>query len=702
MSFDPTLISLVAILGVMVLSIFAMFAWGHYHQRASRLPEATRHDDLRERLAVASDEFARKQAELRELEQKIHERDRFAAEVESYQRRLEEIRLELENLSSAREEISKVKTEAAEAAAEKAELQRDLDDLLKQLAEVRGQLDPERIAELQRRKEETEQELSRISRELEASKSEWEAALRVIAEARMIEADVAARRAEIETLRAEISRLESERGGLDEHFAQTRAARESAQQSFEQAERDRQQAEQLAQENAEKFRQAAEQERKKAEQELADLQAEITSRKTMRDQFAKGGLGTGTGGGPPGQPSEEQRRAMLADLVTAPAFLETPAKLRGVLRQERDALHDVRQYLGKQGLKFSERTLNAFHTALKVNDTSQLTVLAGVSGTGKSILPRRYAEAMGIHFLQVAVEPRWDSPQDLLGFYNYVEQKYRATDLARLLAHLDPWRSLDLPKDSPDRSKHMALVLLDEMNLARVEYYFSEFLSRLEARPAWRPELKLEDFKDAVIPVDIRGLEKPPSLVPGHNVLFVGTMNDDESTQSLSDKVLDRGNVMQFPAPKDFEPAAQRNPSQANDAQSFDEWRGWVKDFGRLPAAAQQKARTTVSDLAGIMQRFGRPFGHRLNQAILAYAANYPSDGNAGPNVDLSLADQIEFRILPKLRGIDIDQRQPEFDQLDHLIRSGLGDTQFADSLKQTWEEQRGGSGLFVWRGLNR
>lgn len=702
MTFDPTLITLAAILGVMVLAIFAMFAWGHYHQRASRLPESTRHDDIRQRLAIASDEFARKQTELRELEQKIHERDRFAAEVESYQRRLDEIRLELENLSAAREEISKVKAEAAEAAAEKAELQRELDELLKKLADVRAELDPERIAELQRRKEETEQELSRISRELEASKSEWEAALRMIAEARMIEAEVAARRAEIDTLRAEISRLEGERGSLDEHFARSRAAREAAQQAFEQAERDRKQAEQLARENADEFRQAAEQERKKAEQELADLQAEITSRKTMRDQLAKGVLGTGTGNGPPGQPTEEQRQAMLADLVTAPAFLGSPATLRGLLRQERDALHDVRQYLVKQGLKFSERTLNAFHTALKVNDTSQLTVLAGVSGTGKSILPRRYAEAMGIHFLQVAVEPRWDSPQDLLGFYNYVEQKYRATDLARLLAHLDPWRSLDLPEDSPDRSKHMALVLLDEMNLARVEYYFSEFLSRLEARPAWRPELKLEDFKDAVIPVDIRGLESPPRLVPGHNVLFVGTMNDDESTQSLSDKVLDRGNVMQFPAPKDFEPAAQRNPSQAADAQSFDEWRGWVKDFGRLPEAVQQKARSTVSDLAGIMQGFGRPFGHRLNQAILAYAANYPSDGNAGPDINLSLADQIEFRVLPKLRGIEIDQRQSAFDRLDQLIRSELGDAQFADSLKQTWEEQRNGSGLFVWRGLNR
>jgi hypothetical protein len=136
----------------------------------------------------------------------------------------------------------------------------------------------------------------------------------------------------------------------------------------------------------------------------------------------------------------------------------------GRTRPEPDALHDVSTHLAKCGLRFGRRTLHAFHTALKINDAAQLTVLAGVSGTGKSILPRRYAEALGIHFLQVAVEPRWDSPQDLLGFYNCVEKKYRATELARLLAHLDPWESIPLPEDAPMRQGHMALVLLDEMN----------------------------------------------------------------------------------------------------------------------------------------------------------------------------------------------------------------------------------------------
>ena len=83
------------------------------------------------------------------------------------------------------------------------------------------------------------------------------------------------------------------------------------------------------------------------------------------------------------------------------------------------------------------------------------------------------------------------------------------------------------------RKDHIALVLLDEMNLARVEYYFSEFLSRLEARPRFSDVGEQRKRADALIPIDIRGLKSPISLFPAHNVLFVGTMNDDESTQAL-------------------------------------------------------------------------------------------------------------------------------------------------------------------------
>src|ERR1035441_2314743 len=98
------------------------------------------------------------------------------------------------------------------------------------------------------------------------------------------------------------------------------------------------------------------------------------------------------------------------------------------------------------------------------------------------------------------------------------------------------------------RKDQMLLLLLDEMNLARIEYYFSDFLSRLEQRRG----RKIEDAQrrqEVSLLVDAGSLppgEAPRFIFPDFNVLFVGTMNEDESTQSLSDKVIDRANVLRI------------------------------------------------------------------------------------------------------------------------------------------------------------
>ena len=141
--------------------------------------------------------------------------------------------------------------------------------------------------------------------------------------------------------------------------------------------------------------------------------------------------------------------------------------------EERNALEHAARYIAGRGLHFPERILHSFHTCLKTNDISPLLVLAGISGTGKSELPRHYADGMGMHFLLTAVQPRWDSPQDLFGFYNYLEKRYKATELARAMVQFERYNQCewDLPdgSDVDDRSDRMLLVLLDEMNLARTE-----------------------------------------------------------------------------------------------------------------------------------------------------------------------------------------------------------------------------------------
>ena len=361
---------------------------------------------------------------------------------------------------------------------------------------------------------------------------------------------------------------------------------------------------------------------------------------------------------------------------------------------EAKMLSHVKNYLEELNLDFEERILYRFHTSLKTEFISPLTVLAGISGTGKSQLPQRYAEAMGIHFLKVAVQPRWDSPQDLLGFYNYLEKSYKATELARALVRMDS--SFPLPTDETHAGDRVLLVLLDEMNLSRVEYYFSEFLSRLEGRPdssVTDQDLRLPGKIDFDVP---RKDKEPLSVYPGHNVLFAGTMNEDESTQTLSDKVLDRANILRFRKPEQLRSETMEEPEVKRHTHlPFDTWKSWQRRSQDLQPTYQEMTSDFVLELNELLVSIGRPFGHRVNQAIHAYVANYP-DLTVESQVQRALADTLALRILPKLRGIELEDPTPQvLEQIANLTRDKLGDDDLANSITQG----RTGTDVFNWAG---
>lgn len=360
-------------------------------------------------------------------------------------------------------------------------------------------------------------------------------------------------------------------------------------------------------------------------------------------------------------------------------------------QNEDDALKTVKKRFDAFGLSYPERTLRAFHTSMKVNDTTQMTVLAGISGTGKSQLPRQYAAGMGIGFLQVPVQPRWDSPQDLMGFYNYIEQRFRPTDMARALYAMD---ELNNAEDAvQDR---VMMVLLDEMNLARVEYYFSDFLSRLESRPSRDavddPNLR----KDAEIELEIPNAVT--RIFPGYNLLFAGTMNEDESTQSLSDKVVDRANVMRFGAPRSIAQSKHMTDASPIRALSRKTWDQWC--HGKLANSDAARVDSSVQEMLGLMQDFGKPFGHRLGRAIKAYTTVYPEVEGVGDRVGTALADQLEMRLLPKLRGVDVEEFSTEFEKLEGLANK-FQDELLAEAIKQSVEAAET-TGQFVWKGVIR
>ena len=381
----------------------------------------------------------------------------------------------------------------------------------------------------------------------------------------------------------------------------------------------------------------------------------------------------------------------LPDIFTK-AGLNSP---HGEEYTEEEALRGLKSYLDKCKLLFPTRALNAFHTSLKIADISTLAVMAGISGTGKSELPRRYAEALGMHFLLMAVQPRWDSPQDMFGFYNYIEQRYKATELAQSLVRMDKWNH----PDKAEYADRMLLVLLDEMNLARVEYYFSEFLSKLEIRKSINPN-NLGDRRKAEISLDVGSRIKGqdvPRLYVHENVLFVGTMNEDESTQTLSDKVIDRANVLRFGRPEkmisDLPVAMQRS----EEFLPLSVWKSWKKNHDFLEPRARGEIEGWIEELNNGLDDIGLPFGYRINQAIFSYVANYPAV-NAQNNHRLAFADQMEQRILPKMRGLDIEQNRSCFETI-RAVMEKLDDKELDDAFDKAMRKD---DILFSWYGVTR
>ena len=391
----------------------------------------------------------------------------------------------------------------------------------------------------------------------------------------------------------------------------------------------------------------------------------------------------------------------------------------GVFASEEGALEAVAEHAGGLGFVYPDRVLRAFHTSLKLGRQAPLLVLAGISGTGKSQLPRLYCDALGINFLPIAVQPGWDSPADLVGFFSHIEHRFKPTALARALVQMD--RYFDASISALTRSEYkkfqdrleskqdgMLLVLLDEMNLARVEYYFSDFLSRLELRNAAGFDPSDEESRGRVqLTLEAPGAEdalRHISIFPGDNVLFVGTMNEDESTMALSDKVIDRANVLRFGKPETLKAETSGDARSAEYYLTSEQWREWTSTTTEQPGDSKRVAQiaTWTNQLNESLDSVQRAFAHRTAAAIKAYCLSYPT-GSQRPDIALrhAFADQIEQRVMPKLRGIDpssIDG-QRAMDALQGLIRE-LDDAELEEAFDRGRAANDGQS--FVWYGARR
>jgi len=400
---------------------------------------------------------------------------------------------------------------------------------------------------------------------------------------------------------------------------------------------------------------------------------------------------------------EADREARVRD-IEAP-YIQVEQKRAELPKKEEQAKYELQWLDGisksciDYGLRFPRRILYAFHTALKTSEWSPMTVLAGVSGTGKSELPRLYSHFGGINFLSLSVQPNWDSQESMLGFFNSIDNKFDAQPVLRLLAQSQKNKTEDYPFGLEDV---MSLILLDEMNLAHVELYFAEFLSKLELRRGRKgnevPSLEVK------LGAGIQQYDLPM----GRNVLWAGTMNQDETTKSLSDKVLDRGIVINFPRPTTLERRRKLTPlGEQAPLLSRKLWESWWCRESKFNDDQILPFKGFVEDMNTSLSKVGRALGHRVWQSIEYYMSNYPDVLEAQRNNDdtslvkamkVAFEDQLVQKVMPKLRGIET-RGKSKSDCLDK-IRTQLvnDDYTIIEDFDLACEF---GYGQFIWNSAN-
>ncbi len=180
-----------------------------------------------------------------------------------------------------------------------------------------------------------------------------------------------------------------------------------------------------------------------------------------------------------------------------------------------------------QGLRMDEQTLRRYHLALKARG---FVILSGISGIGKTWLAEAYAGAIGAKYCLVPVAPNWTTNEDLLGYVDPLdEMHYHHTDFSYFLEAAA--QEYEQAREEGRAAKPYHLVL-DEMNLARVEYYFAKFLSAMEVRA-----------RSSAAPIDL-GAQKIINIYP--NLFFIGTINIDETTHGFADKIYDRAQLIEL------------------------------------------------------------------------------------------------------------------------------------------------------------
>ncbi len=301
-----------------------------------------------------------------------------------------------------------------------------------------------------------------------------------------------------------------------------------------------------------------------------------------------------------------------------------------------ECISHIKSYISAKGFAYPDGTIENFYLSLK---SKPFVILAGTSGTGKTRLVKLFAEAIDAEYKLVPVRPDWSDSSDLFGHVD-------------LNGTFVPGAILDFVKQASADLERPYFLCLDEMNLARVEYYMSDLLSIIETRDfedgeriVTAPLLTVNSYGG-----DASAIRKYGNICLPENLYIVGTVNMDETTFPFSRKVLDRANTIEF-SYVDLMPSS----SDSEDIEPLNLPNRFLKTEFLLLNQCSAEAETVGSWCAElqkinkILQTANAHVGYRVRDEVVFYMLNNKTADLIAENA--AMDNEIMQKILPRIQG---------------------------------------------------
>lgn len=361
-------------------------------------------------------------------------------------------------------------------------------------------------------------------------------------------------------------------------------------------------------------------------------------------------------------PAEEHpvRFPKLASVDEYYAQLAANEDAQSIAWNETATLSDIvslfRNYAAsKLKLYYNEQTVRLFISGMAA---SKLIILEGVSGTGKTSLPYAFSRFLKNPCGMTSIQPSFRDRTELLGYYNEFTKRFNETEF---LKYLYSALYCEMP----------SMILLDEMNLARIEYYFAEMLSVLEMPD---PDEWLVDLVPVKWESDPKKFEDGKIRV-STDVWFVGTANNDDSTFTITDKVYDRAISIEL--------NERATEFEAPDTPPIDLRSEYLQSLmanAKTDYPISQNMTDKVNKLDQYLQtRFKMAFGNRITKQMNDFVPVFVACGGT----EAEAYDYIiTHKILKKFESLNVSFIRDEIKELGVFVEKTFGKTGFSESKK--------------------